>query len=245
MYNVNITDNGTVRYPLHVHSKYEVMVYLEGTGYLETEDKSYPFLPGSVIIVPPEVKHGSVSKHGFKNISIEGMFENMFIYKNIISFSDNDENEILTLAKLIYHNQYKDKDFLNSLCSAFTKRLILETNNKNQILSAIDKIISKINQQYYDSSLSVSNIMSESGYAEDYIRAKFKHVIMKTPSSFLNEVRIRHACFLINIYGSDISLNEISEKCGYTDYVYFSKRFKMITDMSPSEYRKACLIRNK
>ena len=29
---------------------------------------------------------------------------------------------------------------------------------------------------------------------------------------------------------------EIAEKCGYTDYVYFSRRFKQITGISPREY---------
>lgn len=241
MYSINITDDNTIRYPLHVHQQYEVMVYLEGVGYLETDDKRYPFSPGSIIIVPPRVKHGSVSKNGFRNISIKGSFENLFTDKFVFSFSDNDENEIVTLAKLIYNNRYKDKSFLNALCSAFTKRLILETNNKNQLLSAIDNIISKINKEYYDSELNLGDIMSESSYAKDYVRAKFKHVTKKTPSSFLNEVRINHACFLINIYGNSIPLNEISEKCGYTDYVYFSKRFKMITGMSPSEYKKAII----
>ena len=74
MYSINITDDNTIRYPLHVHQQYEVMVYLEGVGYLETDDKRYPFSPGSIIIVPPRVKHGSVSKNGFRNISIKGSF---------------------------------------------------------------------------------------------------------------------------------------------------------------------------
>lgn len=239
MYNINMTNDGTIRYPLHSHQKYEVMVYLDGEGYLETEDRKYPFSSGSIIIVPPKIKHGSVSVNGFKNISIEGSFENTLTDKYVCSFSDNGENEIITLAKLIYQNRYKDENFLNAVCSAFTRRLLLEASNKSQILSAVDNIISKISSRYYDSELNLSDIISESGYAEDYIRAKFKEVTKKTPSSFLNDIRIKHACFLINIYGKKISLNEISEKCGYNDYIYFSKRFKRAIGVSPSEYRKS------
>ena len=146
MYHINITDPGTVCYPLHIHQTYEVMFYLEGRGYLKTQDKNYPFSPGSVIIVPPKTEHGSVSESGFKNISISGSFENLFINKTVVSFFDNDENEIAALAKLIYNNRYKNKNFLNALCSAFTQRLICEMDNKSQLSSAIDDIILKISE---------------------------------------------------------------------------------------------------
>lgn len=239
MYHINITDPGTVCYPLHIHQTYEVMFYLEGRGYLKTPDKNYPFSPGNVIIVPPKVKHGSVSESGFKNISISGSFENLFINKTVVSFFDNDENEIAALAKLIYNNRYKDKNFLNALCRAFTQRLVCEMGTKSQLSSAIDDIILKISENFYDSELDLSCIIKESDYAADYIRSQFKHFTNKTPSEFLNEQRINHACFLINIYGNTISLAAISEKCGYTDYVYFSKRFKMITGMTPRQYKKS------
>ena len=235
MYLINITPDNISRYPLHVHQNYEVMVYLEGEGYLKTEDKNYPFCPGSVIIVPPYIKHGSCSENGFKNISIEGTFENMFTSKNIITFSDNAENELSVLAKLIYRNRYKNKSYLSALCSAFTRRLILETDNKSRLLSVIDNIILKISENYYNSELDLNDILDESGYAKDYIRMQFKRLTRKTPTAFLNEVRIMHAYFLINIYGDNISLGEIAERCGYTDYVYFSKKFKQITNISPHE----------
>lgn len=238
MYTINITDNNTVRYPLHTHQQYETMVYLEGVGHLETEHKNYTFSQGTIIIVPPKVRHGSVSKNGFKNISIQGSFENIFTNDTVLSFSDNDKKEIITLAKLIYNNRYKDEGYLGALCSAFTKRLSLELNNKNQLSSAIDNIISKISLQFHDNEIDLNSLLSDSGYSKDYIRSKFKYITNKTPSLFLNEIRINHACFLINMYGNSIFLNEIAEKCGYTDYVYFLKMFKRITGMSPREYKK-------
>ena len=77
----------------------------------------------------------------------------------------------------------------------------------------------------------------ESGYAEDYIRAHFKRITGKTPNEFLSGIRIKRACFLIETYRDSLSLSQISEQCGYTDYVYFSKKFKSVTGMSPKEYK--------
>ena len=42
----------------------------------------------------------------------------------------------------------------------------------------------------------------------------------------------------MDIYINSMSLNEISEKCGYTDYVYFSRKFKQVMGMSPRNYIK-------
>ena len=58
---INRTQDGTISYPLHSHMNYEIMYYIEGTGFLRTEDKEYSFVPGTIIIVPPCIMHGSVS----------------------------------------------------------------------------------------------------------------------------------------------------------------------------------------
>ena len=74
-YTINRTQKGILRYPMHAHKNYEIMLYLEGEGYMSTDSGEFPFRPGTIIFVPPNVRHGSVSENGFKNISIEGEFD--------------------------------------------------------------------------------------------------------------------------------------------------------------------------
>jgi AraC-like DNA-binding protein len=83
------------------------------------------------------------------------------------------------------------------------------------------------------------SLLTKSGYAEDYIRAKFREITGYTPVEFLTKVRISQACSLIDMYGNSLQLSEIAEKCGYTDYVYFSRRFKALTGISPREYLRS------
>ena len=106
-----------------------------------------------------------------------------------------------------------------------------------EISFRVKNIVKSICDSALDSETDVGEILRRSGYADDYVRACFKRETGKMPLAFLTEIRIKHACYLIDVYKDSLSLSEIAEACGYTDYVYFSKRFKQYTGMSPRAYR--------
>ena len=104
---------------------------------------------------------------------------------------------------------------------------------------AIGKIINDISAEALNPDFNITSVLSLSGYAEDYIRAKFREATGKTPVEFVNSVRIYHACKLIDIYGKEISVTELSEKCGFSNPAYFSRVFKAAKAMSPIQYAKS------
>ena len=116
---VSKTSPGTRVYPLHYHDNYEIMLYVEGRGNLCTENRKYPFDKGTVIIVPPRVRHGSASEKGFVNISIEGEFDRLLNFDSVISLCDNNDGDGASLAELIFKNRNGDKEYLNALCHAY------------------------------------------------------------------------------------------------------------------------------
>lgn len=234
---ITCTRDGVIRYPMHAHKNYEIMLYLEGTGYMHTEQGDFSFCEGTVVIVPPNVRHGSVSEAGFKNISVESDLKGYWQFDTVKSFSDNDAREGKALAQLIYENRFGNGTYLAALCTAYfyflSQRLEIDDTIQTRVLS----MMSEITKNAFDSQIDLASILSKSGYSEDYMRSCFKKITGKTPNGFLTEIRIKHACFLIEVYRSELSLSEISEQCGYLDYVYFSKKFKSVTGMSPREYR--------
>lgn len=235
---ISITGDGVRRYPPHRHERGEIMTYLSGRGYLYTPEKNYEFEPGTIIFVPPGIVHGSVSENGFCNISIGADFEGLMPGETPVLIRDNREGDGIALAKIIYNNRYADSAFLHSLCTSFACFFARRADFKNDSYAAISAIVEKINNNAFDTMIDLCKILNQSCYSEDYIRAKFKQHIGKTPTEFLTEIRMRRAVFLINVYGKRLSMQEIALKCGYCDYVYFSKRFKKFAGCSPSEYQK-------
>ncbi|WP_341840704.1 AraC family transcriptional regulator [Chitinophaga caseinilytica] len=64
----------------------------------------------------------------------------------------------------------------------------------------------------------------------------FKTRTQKSFVSFLQEIRISHACKLLR--RDDLSVMEVALESGYNNLVNFNKCFRNITSHSPSEYRK-------
>ena len=223
--------------PLHQHNSYEVVVYLKGNGFLMTPDVSYPVGPGTISIITPGIMHKSEFTEDFEEIFINGEFEQMFNLSQPAFIHIDLDSEGIQLANIIYHNRYANSDYLGALCNAMAHFLVQNLEMDDEVGRAVNDIKNEIIRSFHDCNINLKSILEKSGYAEDYIRAHFKKITGKTPIEFLTRMRIRHACYLMDVYKNALSLSEIAEKCGYTDYIYFSRRFKQQMGVSPRAYK--------
>ena len=234
---INKTVEGTLCYPRHSHKRYEIMHYISGSGVMWTENGEIPFSEGTVIVMPPDILHGSVSENGFVNVSVESDFDGLFFSATpIVLCCDGDDGA--KLIDMIWDNRYGSEAYLNSLCVAYSRYLLHKVKPKSVMSENVGRIIKQISDVAYDPETDVAEILRQSGYAEDYIRMRFRQEVGKTPIAFLTELRIKRARYLIDLYKNTLALYEIAEKCGYTDYVYFSKKFKEYVGVSPLEYKR-------
>ena len=228
----------TVSAKEHKHNYYEIIFYRDGYGHFALNEKSLPISPGKFIIVPPETVHASKYEETAETIYIKGDFKHIFSISTPVEVFDDDEKSGAFLAELMLKNKFSPPEYLDSLANALAHFLMQNIRTEKSTSNVLHSIVTEISNNFFDSDININEILKKSGYAEDYIRAQFKLFTGKTPIEFLTEMRISHACYLIEIYGDSVPLTEVAEKCGYTDYVYFSRRFKQIMGTSPRDYAK-------
>jgi len=71
----------------------------------------------------------------------------------------------------------------------------------------------------------------------DYISDLFHKKAGEPLSAYINNARIHTARKLLTT--TDLSLQEIAARVGFTDVSYFHRQFKKLTDMTPLQYRNA------
>lgn len=106
--------------------------------------------------------------------------------------------------------------------------------------STINKIYKYIHTYYSDDSLSINKISEYTHFAPTYACSLFKDKTGKTINQYITEYRIEKSKILLR----DMKLNvsDIGSMIGYSNTGYFTKLFKKITGVTPSEFRERSVL---
>lgn len=88
----------------------------------------------------------------------------------------------------------------------------------------------------YTRKITIDMLSNYVGLNRSYLNSIFKEALGKTLQQYLMEFRVRKACELLE--NSSLQVGDISHAVGYPDQLLFSKVFKRIQGVTPSEYRK-------
>ena len=88
----------------------------------------------------------------------------------------------------------------------------------------------------YSKNLTLEGVSNHIGFNPTYFSVFFKKETGKNFSEYLTELRMKNAKLCLISSNRDIA--DIAEEVGYSDIKYFSKLFKKVTGLTPSEYRK-------
>ena len=91
-------------------------------------------------------------------------------------------------------------------------------------------------QNFVDSSLSISSIANELSYNPKYLSHLFKEKMGMRYSEYLRMLRVKYAVTLFD-RGLD-SVKNIAYLSGFDDPLYFSTVFKKVVGVSPKEYKE-------
>jgi len=89
------------------------------------------------------------------------------------------------------------------------------------------------------SPITAASVCAHLGYSNSYLSALFAKYWDCSITEYIHRIKIERAMALIRRGATNFS--EIASVLCYSDVHYFSRVFRRITDMSPSEYRKTIL----
>lgn len=165
---------------------------------------------------------------------------------NHISSADTLDNITNILQNNIMTTEYKtpEKRFYLStaVASILLKLEYLDVNPSNTVEQSLEKqidIARKISsyiEHHYTEPISSEDIEHEFLLTFDYANRVFKKVMGCTIIKYRNAVRIQYA--KAKMRATNMAIKEIALDIGFENIYYFSRTFKMVEGLSPSEYKR-------
>ncbi|WP_089804042.1 helix-turn-helix domain-containing protein [Chitinophaga sp. YR627] len=253
-------------FPLHFHPEYELILILNGSGKRFVGDNIAEFSSGDLCFFGPNLPHTYSNKHiaGPRDIhQIVVQFNEDFLgkgffdkapFKPIRALLDKairgftftgetlqevtrmlramvqmDETAIVIQLLSVLHTLAKSAEFeLLSSRGFSSKSDHAESERMGRVL---DYILRNFKEE-----IPLNDIASVACLSPEAFCRYFKKYTRKTFSEFLIEVRIGHACKLLQ--QQLLGVNQISLQSGFNNISYFNRKFKSMTKKTPVEYQK-------
>jgi len=127
-------------------------------------------------------------------------------------------------------------EFFNDITEVYRQICqCMDSQKRSHNINLKNKMIEFISQTSSDASLSLSTVATKFGLTESYISQFFKEQTGQNFSSYLEKIRMEHACDLLT--NSDMPINEIAQCVGYYSDQVFRRAFKRYHGMTPNEFR--------
>ena len=141
-----------------------------------------------------------------------------------------DRNELRVRINNLIHQRQE-------LRKKFSREIILQPRNIN--ISSIDeqflkKVENLIEENISDENFGVPELQNGLAMSKTQLHRKMKAVTDKAPGEFLRHYRLERAAQLLKSKGGNIT--EIAYSVGFGSLSYFTRSFKELYHLSPSEY---------
>ena len=224
--------------PIHQHTCYELVLYIEGHGKVHTDSASYDYKPNHLVIIPPYCNHDEVNYETSCNLVIGFQSDCSDIPLGAFAADGN----IVSILHNMLHEKAEHQQYFEEIMSLQLYRVILlilrstsgETtrNDFSYILRNIDNYIS----ENLSLPISIKDFATMYHYSFDRFRHIFTENTNVSPKQYIICKRLEKAVFFLE--NTTLSITDIAHNCGFYDVSQFSKMFKCKYSLSPTQYRK-------
>lgn len=249
----------------HVHNVYELVYYISGQGVSHygqgsaqicdgsnivytnnmTDPDVFYFENNSFILYPPGTVHDERHSSPAQLIAI-GFEDDGFPIDPVAKmFKDYDLSVLRTMEKIA--EEYRERNFLyHKVIEAVLTELLVSIYRSRGIqprlgqFDSMEYALMYINE-YFTTDVNIESLAESSNYSVSRFRELFKARTGVSPKTYILEKRIDYAKQLLR--ETKLSLREISQLTGFTDYPQFNKFFNRRLGMNPKEYRFNCVTK--
>lgn len=248
---------------LHFHNLLEIGYCHYGDGDLVIEDDLYRFGAGMISCIPANFLHVTRSDADVKAFweyiyinpedilrqwgkSTQEIRDIMEAVGKKSFFIKAEENPmIVTMIRAIFEEMQQKGAHYRECVRGIAYALLFEIARFNgreawqtigkgvslQLESAIEYV-----EKNYPNDFKIADLANECHMSETHFRRIFQEKMNMTPVEYVNFVRVRKACELID--KTDISMEEVAGKVGFITPSTFNRNFRRIVGTSPYQWKK-------
>lgn len=121
------------------------------------------------------------------------------------------------------------------VAAAFESRLGDARELRPELPPPVQRALERM-RLYFHEPIRVAELADLAGMSESHFSRQFKAAVGTSPIDWLRRERINQA--KRRLAESDDAVKEIARQAGYTDQFFFSKDFKRMTGLTPSQFRE-------
>lgn len=231
-----------------------IFIYcIKGSGWCELSEKTHPVRAGELLVIPPRMPHAygadADSPWTIYWFHAQGALLDDFLKElNIMPESPlvflGEDPQVLALfeelVEVLEHGYTPQQMLQASQALAHLISVVIrhrhetwreEPDARQKINRTIAFMKERLGQPLMLDQLATVANLSRSRYA-----ALFKEQTGFAPIDYFNRLRMHQACQWLDT--TDWSVKGIASRLGYEDPLYFSRVFRAVNDLTPTEYRK-------
>jgi AraC family transcriptional regulator of arabinose operon len=252
-FGIELRQNEQYDYNNSERGSYEGFLFqytLEGSGIFETLNENIQLSKGKAFLIPfPNQSRYYLPQNEnqtwkyfyihFSGSAAIPFFERIFQLKGpVFSLSTDsstvrlffDEYNAIKNGK--QYQRYESGVFLYQFLSGLLRDV--ETPLSGNGNAFVDEALQWIHRNY-STQMSLSVMCSNIGVSLPHLTRQFHAQKGLSPMNYLTNLRLEHSISLL--LNTTLTINQIAEQCGFSNGNYYTKVFRKVLFMTPTEYR--------
>lgn len=257
----------TEQIDMHHQSSWELSYIVTGRGVRTIGDTSEAFYPGEVVLVVPEMEHFwdfdpmvTDSQGMIENYTIQ--FQTSVIEQMALLFPEfQHASQMLlemrqresvrfqadTAQKLIALFRQMDRQSVAEQSASLLHMIVVISESEDSEVvgrfvtpTLVEDRLKEIDIYVscnYKREITIDQIATHVGMNRTSFCSFFKKQKDMTFITYLNRYRMEIACYLLR--NPELSISDVCYQSGYNDIPYFTRLFKRMQGMSPTEFRRS------